>query len=145
MLQRIPKEILEAHYKIKLPPRDDPKLYTVSFFLQTFAAKKGWFTGRTLPNESQAAKFILKDYTTGKLTFCMLRPDFDPEIHKAIQQSGFHLKLEENVEPSSQSYEQLEERKGETVESKADESTQAEIIMLPTTGGDQKTQVIPML
>lgn len=91
ILKRIPKETLEAHYKIKLPPADDPRLYTVSFFLQTYAAKKGWFTGRTLPNESQAAKVILKEYTTGKLPFCMLRPDFDPAIHKNIKQSGFNV------------------------------------------------------
>lgn len=101
ILKRIPKEVLEAHYKINLPPRDDPRLYTVPFMLQTYAAKKGWFTGRSLPNESQAAKTILKDYTTGKLPFCMVRPDFDPAVHTAIQQCGFNVVLKKQEVASS--------------------------------------------
>lgn len=91
VLDRVPKDVLEGHYKIKLPPRGDP-LYTVTTFLGTYAAKKGWLTARNLPNEFQAAKKILKDYTTGKLIFSMLRPDFDPEKHKAVQQCGFYYK-----------------------------------------------------
>jgi large subunit GTPase 1 len=51
ILGKVPKEVLEAHYKIILPPRHNKKLYTVSTFCSTFAAKKGWFTGRSLPNE----------------------------------------------------------------------------------------------
>jgi large subunit GTPase 1 len=84
ILSKIPKEVLEAHYKITLPPRDNKKLYTVSTFLSTYAAKKGWFTGRSLPAEIQAAKYIMKEFTTGKLAFVHLRPDFDPSKHKKV-------------------------------------------------------------
>lgn len=107
ILQRIPKEVLEAHYKIILPPREDKDLYTVPFFLQTFASKKGWFTGRALPNESQAAKHILKEYTTGKLPFCMLRPDFDPELHTSVKQSGFNVVIREDSYGNAQKYEEI--------------------------------------
>jgi large subunit GTPase 1 len=84
ILGKIPKEVLEAHYKIILPPRENKKLYTVSTFCSTFAAKKGWFTGRSLPNEFQAAKTIMKDFTTGKLAFVHLRPDFDASKHDKV-------------------------------------------------------------
>ena len=53
-------------------------------FLSLFALKRGWITGASNPNLSQAAKQVLKDYTTGKIVFCNLRPDFDEKIHKTI-------------------------------------------------------------
>ena len=75
IMTRVAKEVLEAQYKIKLPKRDS-KAYTCHTFLQVLAAKHGWLTGAALPNEAQAAKVVLKDYTTGKLLFCfcLVRP-----------------------------------------------------------------------
>ena len=59
-------------------------------FLALYALKKGWITGASNPNISQAAKQVLKDYTTGHIVFCNLRPDFDESVHKNIAQSGFN-------------------------------------------------------
>jgi ribosome biogenesis GTPase A len=56
-------------------------------------AKKGLVTGRGLPNEAVAARYVLKDYVNGRLLFCHVRPDFDRNLHGDIQQSGF-LELE---------------------------------------------------
>ena len=108
ILSRVPKEVLEVMYKIVLPPRDSPK-YTTSTFLQVFAAKKGWFTGRALPNEVQAAKVIMKDYTRGGLLHAMLRPDYDPVKHGEIAQSGYNLDMTvlDKPEASAQNYEEL--------------------------------------
>ena len=50
IIDRVPKNVLVGQYKIFLPPRND-SLYTVSTFLGTFAAKKGWYTASNLPNE----------------------------------------------------------------------------------------------
>ena len=36
----------------------------------------------------------MKDYTTGRLLHCQLRPDFDPAQHQACRQNGFNLDLE---------------------------------------------------
>ena len=83
VMSRIPKDVLEVSYKIILPPRDSPK-YSASTFLQVIASKKGWYTGRGLPNENKAAKTVMKEYTTGKLLHCMLRPDFDLDQHADI-------------------------------------------------------------
>ena len=90
IMHRVPKEVLEGHYKIHLPPTESKK-YNASLFLSVFAAKKGFVTGRGLPNEAQAARLVLKDYTNGRLLFCHLRPDFDKTKHGDIQQSGFGL------------------------------------------------------
>lgn len=38
-------------------------------------------TGRGIPDEAKAAKFILKDYCSGKLLFNCVRPDYDQAIH----------------------------------------------------------------
>ena len=63
-------------------------------------------TGRGLPNENLASKTVMKDYTTGRLLHCMLRPDFDIEKHGDIQQSGFNLDMSilEQLQASSQNY-----------------------------------------
>lgn len=83
IISRVPKEVLEDSYKIKLPPRDS-KHYTASIFLQLYAAKKGFVTGRGIPNEAQAARLVLKDYVNGRLLFCHLRPDYNKEKHGEV-------------------------------------------------------------
>jgi hypothetical protein len=105
-----------------LPPRNDP-LYTVSTFLGTFAAKKGWYTASNLPNEFQAAKKVLKDYTTGKLCFCMMRPDFDPSVHTKVLQAGFTLDLEEKAVPQANNYEEMKEANSDEEDDSDDEKT----------------------
>lgn len=67
-MSRVPKEVLEAQYKIKLPDRESEK-YTAAVFLQVIAAKKGWLTGSATPNVAVAARHVLKDYTNGKLLY----------------------------------------------------------------------------
>lgn len=51
IINRVPKDDLETYYKIGLPPLSSRK-YNASMFLQIYAAKKGFVTGRGLPNES---------------------------------------------------------------------------------------------
>ena len=94
VLSRVPKEVLEAMYKIYLPPMDSPK-YTTSTFLQVFASKKGWKTGSGTPAEIHAAKVVMKDYTSGRLLHCQIRPDFNPENHDRPKQNGFNMDLTE--------------------------------------------------
>jgi len=107
VVSRVPKHVLENYYKVKLPPRDSSK-YTVNTFLSIYALKKGWITGNSNPNVAEAAKHVLKDYTTGAIVFCHVRPDFDIGEHKAVIQSGFNHaqpidenELVEQLEPES--------------------------------------------
>ena len=49
IMSRVPKQVLEAFYKIQLPPRDHPK-YTAMTLLSMIALKKGWITESNNPN-----------------------------------------------------------------------------------------------
>ena len=93
VMTRVPKDVLEAQYKIILPEMDSHH-YTTATFLKVLASKKGWYTGSGNPAEMRAAKLVMKDYTTGRLLHCQLRPDFDPAVHKACRQNGFNLKMD---------------------------------------------------
>lgn len=99
VISRINKEVLEKYYRIRLPPRESSK-YTTMTFLAVYASKKGWITGSSNPNLAQAAKAVLKDFTTGDIVFCHVRPDFDIQKHKAVQQAGFQFQ-EELVEEAA--------------------------------------------
>jgi hypothetical protein len=122
IISRVPKEVLEKQYKIKLPPRESIK-YTTTNFLSMFALQKGWITGGSSnPNIAEAAKVVIKDYTTGALVFCHVRPDFDKEKHQAILQSGFGVKQDETIQSSAQDYTSMQE------ESTPSASTAPEVI-----------------
>lgn len=51
IINRIPKNVLEGFYKINLPSKQSKK-FNASFFLQLYATKRGYVTGRSLPNEA---------------------------------------------------------------------------------------------
>ena len=90
IMSRVPKNVLETFYKIKLPDRNSAD-YTAQSLLSAMALKKVWITSNDNPNTAQAARVLLTDYTTGNLVFCHLRPDYDKAKHGAPIQSGFHL------------------------------------------------------
>jgi hypothetical protein len=123
IIHRVPKGVLEEHYKIKLPAADS-KNYTASVFLQVIGAKKGLVTGRGLPNEAMAARFVLKDYVNGRLLFCHIRPDYDKSIHGDILQSGF--KTHTTVGDPQEEVIDEEEKKGEEDEESDDEDEEEE-------------------
>lgn len=78
IMSRVPKEVLQAYYKIQLPARNHPR-YTSMTLLCMIALKKGWITGSNNPNTAQCSRHVLTDYTTGQLVFCHLRPDYEME------------------------------------------------------------------
>jgi large subunit GTPase 1 len=81
VIQRLPKEVLESFYKIKLPAIES-KNYTSRTLLATYAGSKGLVTAASSnPNQSVASRVVLKDYVNGRLCFVNLRPDFDPAKH----------------------------------------------------------------
>ncbi|QIW99847.1 hypothetical protein AMS68_005365 [Peltaster fructicola] len=85
--QRIPKPFLEAVYgiKVKTRPADEggTGIPTGEELLNSYARARGFFTsGQGQPDESRAARFVLKDYVKGKLLFCH-PPPADPAISPA--------------------------------------------------------------
>lgn len=95
--KRIPQTFLEALYgiKIQLRPLEEggTGIPTAEELLSAYAKARGFTrTGQGQPDESRAARYILKDYVSGKLLFCMPPPgDIDPfEFNRELYDEG-HL------------------------------------------------------
>ena len=82
--QRIPQAFFEALYGVKVHTRPLEEggtgLPTAEEILVAYAIARGFAkTGQGQPDESRAARYILKDYVSGKLLFCH-PPPIDPPI-----------------------------------------------------------------
>ncbi|RMZ92281.1 hypothetical protein DV736_g506, partial [Chaetothyriales sp. CBS 134916] len=82
--QRIPQAFLENVYGMKIHTRSLDEggtgKPTAAEVLRTYAKARGFATtGHGQPDESRAARYILKDYVNGKLLYCH-PPPHDPEI-----------------------------------------------------------------
>ncbi|KAF2811493.1 P-loop containing nucleoside triphosphate hydrolase protein [Mytilinidion resinicola] len=81
--QRIPHSFLEAVYgmKINIRPAEEggSGVPTAQEVLGAYATARGFHTtGASNPDESRAARYILKDYVKGKLLFCHPPPREPP-------------------------------------------------------------------
>ncbi|KAJ9638581.1 hypothetical protein H2204_004352 [Knufia peltigerae] len=84
---RIPQAFLENVYGMKIVTRPVEEggtgTPTASEMLRAYAKARGFATtGHGQPDESRAARYILKDYVNGKLLYCH-PPPHDPEIDGA--------------------------------------------------------------
>ena len=82
--QRIPQSFFEALYGVKVNTRPLEEggtgIPTAEEILIAYAVARGFAkTGQGQPDESRAARYILKDYVSGKLLFCHPPPN-DPPI-----------------------------------------------------------------
>ncbi|OKL63741.1 Large subunit GTPase 1 [Talaromyces atroroseus] len=73
--QRIPKHFLEAVYGMKIHTRPLEEggtgIPTANDLLRAYARARGFATtGQGQPDESRAARYVLKDYVNGKLLYC---------------------------------------------------------------------------
>jgi large subunit GTPase 1 len=85
--QRIPQAFLEAVYgmKIQVRPLEEggTGIPTAEELLRAYAKARGFATqGQGQPDESRAARYILKDYVKGKLLFCHPPPTDPPTDEK---------------------------------------------------------------
>jgi large subunit GTPase 1 len=85
--QRIPQSFLENVYGIKINTRPIEEggtgTPTASELLRAYARARGFATtGQGQPDESRAARYVLKDYVNGKLLYCH-PPPHEPEIDGA--------------------------------------------------------------
>lgn len=92
--QRIPQSFFEALYGIKVNTRPLEEggtgIPTAEEILSVYAVARGFTkTGQGQPDESRAARYVLKDYVSGKLLFCQPPPgeptidprDFNRELY----------------------------------------------------------------
>jgi large subunit GTPase 1 len=82
--RRIPQGFMEALYGMKIHPRPLEEggtgILTSEEILRAYAIARGFSTqGLGQPDESRAARYILKDYVKGKILFCH-PPPTDPPI-----------------------------------------------------------------
>ncbi|KAF2290124.1 hypothetical protein GH714_002806 [Hevea brasiliensis] len=80
---KVPRHVIEDVYKINLPkpkpyePQSRPPL--ASEFLRAYCASRGYVASSGLPDETRAARQILKDYLDGKLPHFEMPPGMSEE------------------------------------------------------------------
>ncbi|KAG2211834.1 uncharacterized protein EV154DRAFT_521060 [Mucor mucedo] len=103
--KRIPQNVLEATYgiRIRTVPIEDggTGIPTSAEFCSTYAIARGYVrSSQGNPDESRAARYILKDYVNGKLLFCHPPPGIDAdEFNKEINEAA--LKVFKKLAPTT--------------------------------------------
>lgn len=95
--QRIPQSFFEALYGVKVNTRPLEEggtgLPTAEEMLIAYAVARGFTkTGQGQPDESRAARYILKDYVSGKLLFCQPPPSDPPIDAKEFNQELYDVR-----------------------------------------------------
>lgn len=107
--QRIPREIINAHYGIQLPVPTQQELRERGFtgatelppptaeeFLSTFCVARSMLAASSgVPDYPRAARVVIKDYAEGKLLFCHPPPPTSPssesdDVHQVLNESEFY-------------------------------------------------------
>ncbi|ELW72897.1 Large subunit GTPase 1 like protein [Tupaia chinensis] len=80
--QNIPRHVLEATYSISIiKPREDEdplRPPTSEELLTAYGCMPGFMTAHGQPDQPRSARYILKDYVSGKLLYCHPPPGRDP-------------------------------------------------------------------
>ncbi|XP_078420021.1 large subunit GTPase 1 homolog [Cetorhinus maximus] len=107
--QHIPRHVLEAIYGINIiRPREDEdpdRQPTSEELLTAYGYMRGFMTAHGQPDQPRTARYILKDYVTGKLLYCHSPPGIDP-AHFQFQ----HTKFEECAVLGDKNGTQLKEK-----------------------------------
>ncbi|KAG0270407.1 hypothetical protein DFQ27_007559 [Actinomortierella ambigua] len=94
--KRVPKDVLEAIYGIKIAVLSEEEggtgVPTAEEFLIAYAVARGFTkAGQGNPDESRAARYILKDYVNGKLLWCKPPPNMSDEDAALFNQEQHQL------------------------------------------------------
>ncbi|PKI73351.1 hypothetical protein CRG98_006289 [Punica granatum] len=116
---RVPRQVIEQVYNIRLPkpkpyePQDRPPL--ASELLRAFCASRGYVGASGLPDETRAARLMLKDYIEGKLPHYEMPPGMEPEEVEAEREDSVEPTHEMPESDSSDVENCSQEVAGETV------------------------------
>ncbi|KAL8734853.1 MAG: hypothetical protein Q9166_001205 [cf. Caloplaca sp. 2 TL-2023] len=94
--KRIPQSFFEALYGVKVRTRPLEEggtgIPTAEEMLVAYAVARGFTkTGQGQPDESRAARYILKDYVSGKLLFCQPPPSDSPIDAREFNRDLYNL------------------------------------------------------
>ncbi|MCL4119996.1 UNVERIFIED_CONTAM: hypothetical protein GTU68_020034, partial [Idotea baltica] len=100
LLSHIPRPVLEARYGIRIPPplegEDPNRNPTSEEFISVYGYMRGFMTPRGIPDHPRSARYVLKDYLSGKLLYCHCPPGRSQgEYHQCVVQ-----KLRTYVKPT---------------------------------------------
>ena len=95
--QRIPREIINAHYGIQLPVPTELQMReaghtsipppTAEEFLGTFCIARGMLAASSgIPDYTRGARMVIKDYAAGKLLYCHAPPSVQGDRLQAFYQ-----------------------------------------------------------
>ncbi|KAL4630735.1 hypothetical protein GN956_G15984 [Arapaima gigas] len=95
-IETIPREVLEATYGINIiRPREDEdpeRPPSAEELLMAYGYMRGFMTAHGQPDQSRSARYILKDFVSGKLLYCSPPPHIDA---KDFQPQHSWVKLQE--------------------------------------------------
>ncbi|XP_055977565.1 large subunit GTPase 1 homolog isoform X2 [Sorex fumeus] len=95
--QNIPRHVLEATYGISIvmPTEDeDPtRPPTSEELLTAYGRMRGFMTAHGQPDQPRSARYILKDYVSGKLLYCHSPPGSEPVAFQHQHQQLLEMKL----------------------------------------------------
>jgi large subunit GTPase 1 len=112
---RVPRRVIEAVYNIKVPkpkpyePQTRPPLASELF--RAYCASRGYVASSGLPDETRAARQILKDYIDGKLPHYEMPPGISDE--EVGSEDGVEPSLFEEHDSDSSDVENAEDVEGE--------------------------------
>ncbi|XP_066203267.1 large subunit GTPase 1 homolog isoform X2 [Saccopteryx leptura] len=100
--QNIPRHVLEATYGINIiKPREDEDPHrppTSEELLTAYGYMRGFMTAHGQPDQPRSARYILKDYVSGKLRYCHPPPGREPVTfqyqHQQLRENGGETKTQ---------------------------------------------------
>ncbi|XP_024064906.1 large subunit GTPase 1 homolog isoform X2 [Terrapene carolina triunguis] len=103
--QHIPRHILEATYGINIiRPREDEepdRQPTSEELLTAYGYMRGFMTAHGQPDQPRSARYVLKDYVSGKLLYCYPPPGIDPkDFQHRHERYTQHKAMQGNAEKS---------------------------------------------
>lgn len=116
---RVPRHVIESVYNISLPrpktyePQNRPPL--ASEFLRAYCTSRGYVASSGLPDETRAARIILKDYIDGKLPHYELPPGMSNE-EDFLEDSLYEEHEEDSSDDENNHNQTGEDEKGPTLE-----------------------------
>jgi len=117
LCRHIPREVLEAFYGIRIKIKDEneegyiPRPPTSEEFLCPYAINRGFTKSvQGNPDEARAARYVLKDYTSGKLLYCHPPPEIDAkEFNKENFDISRYIKDRAKFEKFTQKTEKIKQ------------------------------------
>ncbi|XP_030647290.1 large subunit GTPase 1 homolog [Chanos chanos] len=108
--QTIPRAVLEGTYGINIiRPREDEepdRPPTSEEFLTAYGYMRGFMTTHGQPDQSRSARYVLKDYVSGKLLYCHPPPHVDAKDFQPQHKGFINRTAETELQPSHTSNKQ---------------------------------------